>query len=170
MFAKPRAQRETLNDLDGRVMRFWRALRDRPDELAQAVALTPYSRTEWQQCRAEPEPADDGRYDQPDAVIYCDPPYTGSARLEPAKGYRHDDDGELWPRLIEVLADVRHAAVLLSGYPCPEADALGWPSVALRHNRTVQARSGGRLSPAPERLWLSPNAPEPVPTLLEGLA
>jgi DNA adenine methylase len=48
LFAKPPAERETINDLDESVMRFWRALRERPDELAAAVAMTPYGRTEWQ--------------------------------------------------------------------------------------------------------------------------
>jgi DNA adenine methylase len=51
LFAKPRAERETLNDLDGAVMRFWRALRDEPERLAEVVAATPYGRTEWQQAR-----------------------------------------------------------------------------------------------------------------------
>lgn len=51
LFAKPRAERETLNDLDGTVMRFWRALRDRPDELAAALEATPYSRAEWHASR-----------------------------------------------------------------------------------------------------------------------
>lgn len=239
LFAKPRVERETLNDLDGRVVRFWRALRDRPEDLARAVLLTPYSREEWEIDKAEPDPADDveaarrflvwvdqsfsregtgwsppsilfdrrgrwqagvwqnlpdklvaaatrlagvalengdaldliPRYDQPDAVIYCDPPYasTSAHRLEPAKGYRHDDDGTLWPRLVEVLREIEHAAVLLSGYPCEAADALGWPSVSLKHQRTVQARAGGKLSAAPEVLWLSPNVPEPIPSLLEGM-
>jgi DNA adenine methylase len=63
LFAKPRAERETLNDLDGQIVRFWRALRDRPDELARAVALTPYSRSEWEMCRGggrwrRPQPRD----------------------------------------------------------------------------------------------------------------
>lgn len=56
LFAKPRAERETLNDVDGQIMRFWRALRDRPEELASAVACTPYGRAEWEASR---EPADD---------------------------------------------------------------------------------------------------------------
>lgn len=231
LFAKPRAERETLNDVDGRVMRFWRALRDQPDELATAIALTPYSRTEWRSCRYEDAPAEDDveaarrflvetdqsfsregtgwsppsilfdrrgrwqagvwqnlpdklvaaasrlagvalecgdalelipRYDQPDAVIYCDPPYAhSSARLTAGKGYRHDDDGTLWLRLVEVLRGVENAAVILSGYPCPEAEDLGWRMVPLAHKRTVQARAGGTLSAAPEVLWLSPNVPEP---------
>jgi DNA adenine methylase len=56
LFAKPKCERETLNDRDGQIMRFWRAVRDRPAELAHALALTPYSRAEW---RASREPADD---------------------------------------------------------------------------------------------------------------
>lgn len=56
LFAKPRAKRETINDLDERIVRFWRALRGRPDELAAAVGATPYSRQEWRASRA---PSDD---------------------------------------------------------------------------------------------------------------
>lgn len=223
LFGKPRAQRETLNDVDGRVMRFWRALRDSPDELARAIALTPYSRSEWEDCKASPDPDDDveaarrflvwvdqsfsregtgwsppsilfdrrgrwqagvwenlpdklvaaaqrlagvalengdaldliPRYDQPDAVIYCDPPYAPSTRLEPAKGYRHDVDEEFWPKLVEVLANVEQASVLLSGYPCQATEDLGWTAVPLPRKRSVQARAGSTLSNAPEVLWLN---------------
>lgn len=230
LFAKPRAQRETLNDLDGAVVRFWRALRDNPDELARAVALTPYARAEWERCRDELAAEDEveaarrfmvwidqsfsregtgwsppsvlfdrrgrwqagvwenlparlaaaaerltgvalehadaldliGRYDQPDALIYCDPPCAGEARLEPAKGYRLDDAEALWPRLVEVLGALRHARVILSGYPCAAADSLGWPNVWLPRRRSVQARAGGTLSLAPERVWLSPNLYPPL--------
>lgn len=230
LFAKPRAARETLNDLDGRVVRFWRTLRDRPDELARAVALTPYSRSEWEACRDEPDGEDDveaarrfvvlidqsfsregtnwsppsilfdqrsrwqagvwqnlpaklaaaagrlagvalecadgidllGRYDQPDAVIYCDPPYSPSTRLEPGKGYRHDADEDLWGRLVERLAGLSSAAVILSGYPCEETARLGWLEIPLRHRRAVQDRAGGRVGFAPEAVWLSPNVAPPL--------
>jgi DNA adenine methylase len=47
LFAKPRAERETLNDLDGQIVTFWRVLRERPEELAAVVAATPYGREEW---------------------------------------------------------------------------------------------------------------------------
>ncbi len=56
LFAKHPAERETLNDVDGQIMRFWRALRERPEELAAVVAATPYSRAEWETSR---EPAED---------------------------------------------------------------------------------------------------------------
>jgi DNA adenine methylase len=46
LLAKPPTRMETVNDLDSRLMTFWRVLRERPDELIRACALTPHSRTE----------------------------------------------------------------------------------------------------------------------------
>lgn len=221
LFAKPRAERETLNDLDGTIMRFWRVLRDRPDELAAAVAATPYSRAEWQASRGEVEDdleaarrllvevdqsfsrsreswsipcVGDGRgrwqpgswgnlppkilsaatrlqgvalehrdalellprWDKTDALIYVDPPYTGPRRTEAGKGYRVERD-DLWTGLVDVLLEMRHAAIILSGYPCDEADRLGWRAVPLRMKRTVQSRDGSTLGDAPEVVWLNEN-------------
>jgi DNA adenine methylase len=234
LFAKPRAERESLNDADGRIVRFWRALRERPDELAAAIAQTPYSREEWRACRAHQEDEDDveaarrllvsidqsfsrngswsppsilfdrrgrwqpgvwenlppklvaaatrlqgvalehgdavdliPRWDVDGCVIYCDPPYPLSVRLAPGKGYAHDDDGMLWPRLVEVLSRIENAAVVLSGYPCDEVQGLGWREVPLKHTKTVQARAGGSLDDAPEVVWVNENVPDAL-TLFEG--
>ncbi len=46
LLAKSPSAHETVNDLDERVITFWRVLRDRPVELARACALTPHSRVE----------------------------------------------------------------------------------------------------------------------------
>jgi DNA adenine methylase len=46
LLAKPRSQFETVNDLDGHLMTFWRVLRDRGPELSRVCALTPHSRAE----------------------------------------------------------------------------------------------------------------------------
>lgn len=46
LLAKPPSDHETVNDLDGRLMTFWRVLRERPEELARACALTPHARAE----------------------------------------------------------------------------------------------------------------------------
>ena len=224
LFAKPRAPRETLNDIDGQVMRFWRALRDRPDELVAAIAATPYSREEWNLCRERPDDDDDveaarrflvwidqsfsreghrvvaavdpvrpprplagwrmgeppgklaaaahrlagaalergdaleliPRYNQADAVIYCDPPYAGPWRLEPGKGYRYNQAELLWPDLVAVLSRVERAAVILSGYPCDAVEDLGWTRLDLVHKRSVTERSGSTLADAPEAVWINP--------------
>jgi DNA adenine methylase len=47
LFAKAPAPHEVIGDLDGNVVTFFRVLRDRPDELARACQLTPYSRAEF---------------------------------------------------------------------------------------------------------------------------
>jgi DNA adenine methylase len=44
---RPPAPVETYNDLDGEVVHFFRVLRDEPDALARAIALTPFSREEF---------------------------------------------------------------------------------------------------------------------------
>lgn len=48
LLAKVPSKMETVNDLDGHLMCFWRVLRDRPDELCAAAAMTPHSRAEHQ--------------------------------------------------------------------------------------------------------------------------
>lgn len=46
LLAKPPSRVETVNDLDGDLMNFWRVMRDEPDELERLCALTPHSRAE----------------------------------------------------------------------------------------------------------------------------
>jgi DNA adenine methylase len=60
LLAKPRSAHETVNDLDGDLVTFWRVLRDRPDDLARVCALTPHSRAEHQLAQTAPDvPVDD---------------------------------------------------------------------------------------------------------------
>lgn len=58
LLAKTPSLMETVNDLDGQLMTFWRILRDRPADLARACALTPHSRAE-QDAAYEPSPGND---------------------------------------------------------------------------------------------------------------
>lgn len=46
LLAKEPSRAETVNDLDGDLVTFWRVLRDRTDDLEHACALTPHSRAE----------------------------------------------------------------------------------------------------------------------------
>ncbi len=59
LLAKRRSRCETVNDLDGELMTWWRMLRDQPDELARACALTPHSRAEYLAAADRPADLDD---------------------------------------------------------------------------------------------------------------
>lgn len=59
LLAKPLSAMETVNDLDARLMTFWRVLRDRPDDLERACALTPHSRAEYVACRSAAPSSDE---------------------------------------------------------------------------------------------------------------
>lgn len=47
LFNKPPSKIETVNDLDGQVVNLFRVIRDRPEELAEKIRWTPYSRQEY---------------------------------------------------------------------------------------------------------------------------
>jgi len=228
LFAKPRAQRETINDLDGALATFWKVVRDRPDELAEVVEATPYSREEFAECRNTlDDDVDDlekarrlvvtidqsyarngeywsppslhpssanrwqpgvwqnvpakiaaatarlhgvaventdaipmlARWDVPGCLIYADPPYDGDHRLAGGKHrYRVDLHEDLWRDLVGALLSLEHAQVLLSGYPCEEAERLesaGWSRLDVARRRISRISSGDNGGMAPETLWLN---------------
>ena len=47
-FTKKPSRIETINDLDGEIVNLFRVIRERSEELERAVALTPYSRKEYE--------------------------------------------------------------------------------------------------------------------------
>ena len=49
LLQRAEAPTEIVNDLDGRVVNWWRSLRDHPEQLGRLIALTPRSRTEYVQ-------------------------------------------------------------------------------------------------------------------------
>lgn len=48
-FKKPPSRIETINDLDGEIVNLFRVVREQPEALERMVALTPYSREEYDQ-------------------------------------------------------------------------------------------------------------------------
>jgi DNA adenine methylase len=58
LLAKAPSLMETVNDLDGQLMTFWRVLRERPQDLIRACALTPHAHAEHAAAFTE-EPGDD---------------------------------------------------------------------------------------------------------------
>jgi len=62
LLRKPPARLETFNDLHGRLVNFFTVLRQRPDELARAVELTPYARVEFRLAyQVAADPLEDAR-------------------------------------------------------------------------------------------------------------
>lgn len=59
LMAKPPSRFEIVNDLDRALVTFWRVLRDRPEDLEAACALTPYSRIEYELADLEEPGLDD---------------------------------------------------------------------------------------------------------------
>ena len=54
-FAKPKAKIETINDLDGNVVNYFRIVREHPEELSRLLSLTPYAREEYMAAFEEKE-------------------------------------------------------------------------------------------------------------------
>lgn len=51
LLAKVPVRMETVNDIDGELVNFWKMLRDYPDVLGRACALTPHSRNDYMAAR-----------------------------------------------------------------------------------------------------------------------
>ncbi len=58
LFYKTPAELEVYNDINGSLVNFMRVLRERPEDLQQALTLTPYARDELEACRSD-DGADD---------------------------------------------------------------------------------------------------------------
>lgn len=183
LLSKRPSRMETVNDLDGDLMTFWRVLRDRPVDLERVCALTPHARAEHDAAYGDLDGVDDlerarrvwirltqgragtlrrtgwrhyvnpsgssasmpgylsGYVDrmagaaqrltlvslearpaleliaaygqQPEVLLYVDPPYLGSTR---ARNYRHEMSSQ--DDHLELAAALRcaRASVVLSGY------------------------------------------------------
>jgi len=98
------------------------------------------------------------RYDTPETLFYCDPPYLLSTR-NGYVGYEHEMTVEEHRELAEVLNSVK-GHVVLSGYASPEYDEwyAGWKRIefdAAMFARHDKGRSRDRRT---EVLWIKPAA------------
>lgn len=61
-FNKPAAKVSTINDMDSRIVNFFKVCRDQPEELIQKVMFTPHSREEYKlSYEVSPDPIEDAR-------------------------------------------------------------------------------------------------------------
>jgi DNA adenine methylase len=87
LFGKPRSSTEVVSDVDGRVVALFRCLRDRPQDLARVVELTPWAREEWQAVRNAPDADDELELARQFLVASWQ---SHGLRSLPRSGWRHD--------------------------------------------------------------------------------
>jgi DNA adenine methylase len=109
-FAKQKSRIETINDLDGDVYNFFAVCREHPDELCEALALTPYARQERNAAYERPD-TDDPIEKARRFAVKCW--MTFGAFPNKYNGWRHTtgcrkdggpDNPKLWKRLPECVA------------------------------------------------------------------
>lgn len=98
---------ETVNDLDGEVVNFFRVCREKPDELARALTLTPWSKQEFESARAAPDVSDVERARR--FAVRCWMAFgatTGSTSWRNSTGSKKNggpDNPKLWSGLPDVV-------------------------------------------------------------------
>ena len=116
-FRKAPSRIEFINDIDGEVVNLFRCIRDRPKELERAIALTPYSRAEYETAlasRAAPPPNAGGTPDVERALAFLVQHWQGHGfRTYCRSGWKNDIAGreyayamQYWNRLPAWIAAV----------------------------------------------------------------
>lgn len=113
-FNKPPARIETINDIDGAVVHFFKVCRDYPEELARAVGLTPWAREKFLFSKfIEGEAPEDDVERARQFAVRCW--MTFGARTSCKTGWRHTtsktknggpDNPAMWARLPHVISEV----------------------------------------------------------------
>lgn len=222
LLKKPTSFIEVYNDLNGDVVNFFRVLRERGQELIEAIELTPYARDEYElvyeptqdplerarrlyiqswmerggyrangknsgwrwmnsDARGTNTVVDDWnntgylskvvarfkkltienddalkvieRYDTPETLFYCDPPYVQSAREQrwALTAYAYEMTDSDHSRLADTLNGIKGMAIV-SGYP----SALYAEIYASWQMFTVESAANNQSAAKVEALWLSP--------------
>ncbi|EHB45817.1 MULTISPECIES: DNA adenine methylase [Mycolicibacterium] len=108
---KPPSPAETINDTSLDIVTFWRVLRDRPDDLRRACALTPVSRIEFDTARGSGSHLGIDDLEKARRVwVRLSQSADGSARLRPQwrgirRGRQHTDIEALAQRMREVTLE-----------------------------------------------------------------
>jgi len=94
------------------------------------------------------------RYDSPETLFYCDPPYPHESRQN-IDSYKYEMSNEDHKRLAEALHSIKSKAVI-SGYRCELMDRLyaDWTYI-----EAPEKWSHGAQGMRREVVWVNPNNP-----------
>jgi DNA adenine methylase len=131
LLQKPVSPLETFNDIDGRVVNFFRVLRECPDELIRQIRLTPWSRAEFEGARqAAADPVEMARrwfvlcwqsISKPGGSWRVMYDYSARSRSAPMDGVEIDHLYQVAERLKLVQVECRDALQVIELYDGPEA-------------------------------------------------
>jgi DNA adenine methylase len=149
LLAKAPEPYEVVNDLDGRLVGFWRTLRDRGEELERACALTPHSRHEYMSAKREgpsDDPIEDARrlwvlYTQSISGAYEGAGWRapGPTRKSPGQHFSrfHERFHGLADRLRHVSLENSHYSAIITRYLADEGTLLYVDPPYLASTRTT---------------------------------
>lgn len=125
-FNKEPARIETINDMDGEIVNFFKVCREQPEELARAINLTPWARQEVEKsCQKAEDPVERARR----TAVCCHMIFGAKQR---GKSFRHTtgkkkDGGPDHPKLWEGVPEI----VLEAGKRLKNAQIENKPAVEL---------------------------------------
>ena len=101
LFKKERSKIETVNDLNGDVVNLFRVLRERPQELADLIYMTPWSRKEY---RSSYEKTGDELEDARRLLVRCWQAF--GTRLNTSSGWKNEGCGAQGKIVVHVWRDL----------------------------------------------------------------
>ncbi len=110
LLRKPPSKLEVYNDQDGEVVNFFRVLRSRPQELLQAIKLTPFSRVEYVLAHEE---ADD-ELERARRLYVRSWQGIGGPRHRDTTGWRFERKGNRYKTTIEDWIEIGHLPLVVA--------------------------------------------------------
>ncbi len=93
------------------------------------------------------------RYDKPGCLLFLDPPYHPEVRPTSMGTYRHEFGPDDHVELVDALRSLRHAKAMVTHYPHPVYDSLGWAHIDL--TSAADNATAKRQEARVERLYMS---------------
>jgi DNA adenine methylase len=129
LLRKEPSQIEVMNDVSGRVVNFFRVLRERPDELIQLLELTPMALDEYRECRTQ----EGGAVERARRFfVESWQAYSGASGSERCQGWRRTCERDVARQFAASTKNLHHVAARLRQVAI---DNLDWREVLKRYDR-----------------------------------